>query len=81
MINSNNGALSVVGGSPFPAGSGPMVAAVDPTDKFLYVANHAGNVSAYKINSSNGALSVVGGSPFPAESGSSGIAIATVTGP
>src|SRR5262249_44333261 len=55
-------------GSPFPAGSTPRSAAVDPSGKFLYVANFAfpapGNVSGYTINSSSGALTAIPGSPF-----------------
>jgi 6-phosphogluconolactonase (cycloisomerase 2 family) len=46
--------------------------AVDPTGKFLYVANYgaysnsSGNVYAYKINAATGALTPVFGSPFTA---------------
>jgi 6-phosphogluconolactonase len=42
--------------SPFPAGSGPISVAVDPSGKFAYVANGGGGVSAYTIDSTTGAL-------------------------
>ena len=38
-INSTTGALSMVGGSPFPTGSVPLGVVVDPSGKFTYVAN------------------------------------------
>jgi hypothetical protein len=64
-INSATGALSPVGGSPFPTGSAPIAVAVDPSGKFAYVANNNSNsVSAYTINSTTGALSPVSDSPF-----------------
>jgi len=58
--NSSSGTLSAVkavSGSLFAAGTEPVGAAVDPTGKFVYVANNASNnLSAYTINSSTGAL-------------------------
>ena len=64
-----NGALTPVAGSPFPAGSDPRSLAVDLFGLFVYVANAASNnVSAYSIGP-NGALTPVVGSPF----GSTGI--------
>jgi 6-phosphogluconolactonase len=60
-----NGALTSVTGSPFPAGSYPISVAVDSVAGFVYVANALdNNVSAYRIRE-NGALTVAG-SPFPA---------------
>ncbi|MFZ0710172.1 MAG: beta-propeller fold lactonase family protein, partial [Terrimicrobiaceae bacterium] len=51
-----DGALTPVPGSPFPAGNLPASVAVDPTGKFAYVVNEGGNnVSAYRIGK-NGAL-------------------------
>jgi 6-phosphogluconolactonase len=64
-INSSTGALRVVSGSPFAAGSGPFSVTVDPSGRFAYVANNEDDtVSAYTINSSTGALRAVAGSPF-----------------
>jgi 6-phosphogluconolactonase len=60
-----NGVLTPVPGSPFPAGSGPASIAVDLFGRFAYVANRSSNdVSAYRIGF-NGALMPVMGSPFP----------------
>ncbi len=69
-INSGTGALTAISGSPF---SDPGLAffpfyvsvAVDPTGRFVYVANESGdNLSGFSINSSTGALTAVSGSPF-----------------
>lgn len=38
-VDSASGALSPVSGSPFPTGTQPMAAAVDPSGKFLFVAD------------------------------------------
>ena len=68
----NLGALTPISGSPFAAGSGPHGLAIDPTDRFLYAANHASNnVSAYRITwwgHNPGALTPISGSPFAAGS-------------
>ena len=37
----DNGTLKPVPGSPFPAGSGPGWITIDPTGRFVYVANCA----------------------------------------
>ena len=69
----------MVKGSPFPAGSVPTLATVDPTGTFLYVSNNgSGNVSAYMIDQSTGALTEVSGSPFAAGTGPCGVAVAAV---
>src|SRR5712692_2249230 len=66
-IDSATGALTMVPGSPFAAGSLPFSVAVDPSGKFAYVANAiSNNVSAYSIDSTTGVLSPVPGSPFSA---------------
>ena len=50
-----NGALTPVAGSPFPAGSDPRCLAVDLFGLFVYVANAASNnVSAYSIGAKRG---------------------------
>jgi hypothetical protein len=67
--------LTQVPGSPYAAGTVPNTVAVDPSGKFVYVANECavdfcasgiGSVSAYAINSASGALTPVIGSPFAA---------------
>jgi 6-phosphogluconolactonase len=58
-----NGVLTAVAGSPFPASNAPDSAAVDLLGRFVYVANGDGTVSAYRIGE-NGALKPVAGSPF-----------------
>ncbi len=47
------------------AGTTPLSVAVDPTGRYVYVANYSSNsVSAYRIGA-GGALTAVAGSPFP----------------
>ncbi len=80
-INSSTGALRAIAGSPFMAGIEPISLSVDPSGRFVYVANAAnnkpsGNVSAYTINSSTGALRAIAGSPFAAGNSPFSIAIA-----
>ncbi len=59
-INASTGALTEVSGSPFGAGFNPYSIAVDPTGKFVYVANDGSNsVSAYTINSGTGELTLI----------------------
>jgi 6-phosphogluconolactonase len=78
-----NGALTPVARSPFPAGSEPYSVAVDPLGGFVYVANGgsyplnssvSGSVSGYRI-AANGALKPVPRSPFPAGSFSLSVAV------
>ena len=66
VINSSNGALIPIPGSPFPAGSSPHAIAVEPSGKFAYVENWASNtLSAYTVNQQTGVLATIPGSPFP----------------
>jgi len=59
------GGLTAVPGSPFPAGSIALGAAVDPWERFAYVTNQGDNdVSAYTIDPSTGSLTAISGSPF-----------------
>jgi 6-phosphogluconolactonase (cycloisomerase 2 family) len=63
-VNSSNGQLTIVPGTPTPTGgsAGPMAVTAD--GKFLYVANQQqGNIALFSI-SSTGALTPVTGSPF-----------------
>src|ERR1700722_7542332 len=66
-INPTSGALTPIPGSPFTVGTNPHAVALDPSSKFLYVANRASNnISAFTVNLSTGALTEVPGSPFAA---------------
>jgi 6-phosphogluconolactonase (cycloisomerase 2 family) len=67
-IDSANGALLPIAGSPFAStGTTPTALIVDPNGDFLYVANDASNnVSVYAIDASSGALTAVG---FPTNAG------------
>lgn len=66
-INSSTGALTPIPGSPFTAGAEPVSVAVDPSGRFVYVANNlSNNVSGYTIDPTNGVLTPICGSPFPA---------------
>jgi 6-phosphogluconolactonase len=74
-INVETGALSSVPGSPFLTAAaaisgrvpGANSVAVDPSGRFVYVANNQGNdISAYSIDSNTGALIPIPGSPFAA---------------
>lgn len=61
-----SGALSLVAGSPFPAGTQPVAVAVDGTGSFVYASNAGSNdVSGY--TSKAGVLTQVPGSPFTTE--------------
>ena len=59
-IDSANGFLTPVAGSPFAsAGTAPVALAVDPDGAFLYVANNTSNsVGVFAINDATGALTV-----------------------
>jgi 6-phosphogluconolactonase (cycloisomerase 2 family) len=71
-IDRVTGALTPVPGSPFPEnptikGEFPWALAVDPTGKFVYVANYyAANIRGFAIDQNTGALAQVPGSPFAA---------------
>jgi 6-phosphogluconolactonase (cycloisomerase 2 family) len=56
----SNGDLSVVSGSPFPAGSDPSSIAVDGSGRFVYVTNAtSNNISCYTIDSNMGILTSI----------------------
>jgi 6-phosphogluconolactonase (cycloisomerase 2 family) len=71
-IEGRTGALTPVPGSPFPqdrtqSGERPVSVAIDPSGKFVFVANYYfATVRAYRIDENTGALSQAPGSPFPA---------------
>jgi 6-phosphogluconolactonase len=67
-INAASGALTLVPGSPFPAGNNPLSLAT--INNFLYVSNFTdGTISGYSINPINGALTALAGSPFAIHGG------------
>ena len=73
-VNSS-GTLSLVSGSPFPAGAGAEFLAFDSVHKFLFVSNQGANtVSAFSVNTSTGMLTAVAGSPFATGARPTGIA-------
>jgi len=73
-INASTGGLTLVSGSPFRTGASPSAYTVDPTGRYLYVANSKpGDVWAYTINQTTGVLTEISGSPFAAGSGSSAL--------
>lgn len=66
-VNSGDGSLAPVAGSPFSMGTGatPNALTVDPSGRFLYVTDPAHNaVLAFSLQ--NGAPSPISGSPFAA---------------
>ena len=67
-INSTNGALTQIAGSPFSTGPFSAIPrmAIDPSGKFLYADAFAG-VFAFTIDPPTGALTQVAGSPFAAD--------------
>jgi hypothetical protein len=79
VLNSANGKLTPVAGSPFSTGkSGSTSVAVDPAGKFLYATNqYAGDndISGFRIDCDSGRLTPIPGSPFASESGPTAVAI------
>ena len=64
-LNSSNGILTQVSGSPFSVGNAPNSLAVDPAGKFVYVADLGSfDITVLSIGS-GGVLAAVAGSPFP----------------
>jgi YVTN family beta-propeller protein len=64
-IDAATGALSEVAGSPFAAGLDPQSVTVEPSGRFVYVANRqSADISAYAIDAATGALLEIAGSPF-----------------
>ena len=79
-INPNSGALTTLVTVPaFPAtvGTSPFFAAIDPSNKYLYVGDLGDDtVAGFTINSSNGALTAMAGSPFSVAAGTGPYAVA-----
>ncbi len=74
-VNASTGAITEVLGSPFNAGLIPVQLAVDPTGRFVYVANQLSeDITAFSVDASTGTLTELPGSAFPI--GSQPIALA-----
>jgi 6-phosphogluconolactonase (cycloisomerase 2 family) len=74
-IDATTGALTALPGFPVSAGADPYSVSIDPTNRFLYVANHGGaNIAGFRLDASSGALTRISGSPFQAGSHSEFIA-------
>jgi DNA-binding beta-propeller fold protein YncE len=74
LARKGRGELTPVAGSPFAAGTLPCGVAVDPTGRFVYVANQDyptgyGTIFAYAVNSISGALRELPGSPYAESDG------------
>ncbi|MEO7501407.1 MAG: beta-propeller fold lactonase family protein [Gemmatimonadaceae bacterium] len=79
-INATTGGLTLVAGSPFPAGNDPSDVNLDPSGRFVYVTNFGSQtVTGYAINQTTGQLTQVPGSPFAA--GTKPLRIATAPRP
>ncbi|MGA2355093.1 MAG: beta-propeller fold lactonase family protein [Terriglobales bacterium] len=64
-INSLNGQLTEVPGSPFNLAGGGLFALFDPSGNFLFIGNQAAHaIEAYTYNLDSGALTLITGSPF-----------------
>jgi len=74
-IDATTGALTALPGFPVSAGADPYSVSIDPTNRFLYVANHGGaNIAGFRLDASSGALTRISGSPFQAGSHSEFVA-------
>jgi 6-phosphogluconolactonase (cycloisomerase 2 family) len=88
-VTASSGALVSIVGSPFsdPQAQSPINLAVDPSTKFLFVANNSGgsngyivgSTSVFQIKAATGALTVTPGSPFAGSQG--GLQQAVTVGP
>jgi len=67
-VDSSTGSLTPLSPATFATGKGPSSIEVDPTGRFLYVANNGGSndISVFSVDLSTGLLTPVAGSPFPA---------------
>ncbi|MGC1379961.1 MAG: beta-propeller fold lactonase family protein [Candidatus Baltobacteraceae bacterium] len=68
-VDGHTGALQPIPGAPLKAGVGPQDVRVDPSARFLYVANLNGSISAYAIDRVTGGLTTIVGSPFRGSDG------------
>src|ERR1700739_746570 len=76
QLNSTNGNLNALEGSPLPGGHGLNSIAADPAGRFLYATNQYAptntNVHGFRIDRETGALTAIPGSPFTAGAVASG---------
>ena len=72
VINTSNGTLSTVTGSPFGLPGRLLAIAGDPSGKFVYVATNDGSLSAFTVDSLGGMLTPVPGSPYTVSISGSG---------
>jgi 6-phosphogluconolactonase (cycloisomerase 2 family) len=66
-IDASTGKLTAVPGSPYATSTLSVAISIDPSGKFVYIANGdppANNISAFAIDVNTGALTAVPGSPF-----------------
>jgi 6-phosphogluconolactonase len=78
-VNSPDGKLTPVAGSPFPAGLGPVAIAFDPAFDFVYVVNKgSNNVSQYSFSAGSGVLTPL--SPGSISTGGAPVSIAVRSG-
>ena len=71
----NTGILTPIGGSPFTTGKNPSHMVLDPTGKFLYVANVMDDtISGFIVDGDTGALAPMPDSPFVVGSSVGGMA-------
>ena len=84
-VNADSGAFTL-SGTPIATGTNPQAVAVDPSGRFVYVANEGagapnlGSISAYTVDEVTGQLTpfpAISGAPYPA--GTTPVALATVT--
>jgi 6-phosphogluconolactonase (cycloisomerase 2 family) len=59
-----NGELFALLGSPFYDPNSPYAAGIEPTGRYLYIANYGGGVSAWSIDPVYGGLTELSGSPY-----------------
>jgi len=75
IMSLNTGTLTNISGSPFPAGASPLSVAIDPSSKFVFVANQGDNtLSAYAMGP-DGGLTAISGSPFTVGSQPQGVTV------
>ena len=76
-INQTSGALTPITGSPFPVGGNPDQVTVDPSGRFVYVANDGAvgpsGAGVLAVDPNTGALTPALGSPFAAGKSPSGV--------
>ena len=69
-MDSSNGALTAITGSPTGTVNAPLGLALSPSGELLAVGNlNGGGISVFRINKSSGVITAVVGSPFPTTGG------------